>query len=443
MQTSTPERALAMAEIHYLHGKAPPIPQFIRIGHSGHRQLETLRASGRLPIDRAVFEAAHLAHQTDFLNMLRGAGVEIVLDTNLAETATPGRFESMAKRLDWANKDRPWAPSDFSRGANRDTAAQIADFAIKNKIDTVLAPTHLLGREGPLDPWFDIDRRMCVDMRAALDAAGGSTIAIDYLLMIPYGCLLNEAQRLTIVARLANLPFDNLWMRAADFGRDATPVGFQRYNVGLLDFHEVGKPIVADCVGGLIGLGAAAFGSVGALSYGVAERERFDPGNWRRPKKENDGGGQAKWIYFRPLDLLLKESQAALLLNTRGARPFLACNDPSCCAMGADDMLDAHKAHFLAQRKHQLEDLSHVHETRRAGHFIGRHLVDADRQARKAAKLKIGDDVLEKRLKNNSERLDNLRRVAEALHETLPETTRSAPPAQRGGRAAGRTRGER
>lgn len=431
INTSIQEGTLGMADIHYLHGEPQSIRQFIRIGHSGHRQLETLLASGRLEIDRAVFEAANIAYQSELLNMLRAAGVEIVLDTNMAETATPGRFETMAKRLGWANKDRPWLPSDFSRGANRDTTLLIADVAVTNKVNAVLAPTHLLGREGPLHPWFEIDRRLCVELRAALDSSGGRHIAIDYLLMLPYGCLMDAAQRRMFVARLAELPFDNLWVRAANFGRDATPMGFQRYTVGLLDFHDLGKPIVADSVGGLIGLGVAAFGSVSALSYGVAQNERFDPGPWKRPKNKQDGGGQTKWVYIPQIDLLLKASQAARLLNSSGARTFLACNDPMCCALGVDDTLRSHKAHFLTQRKFQLDNLSRVPETRRAGHFIDHHLREAERQAQRAAKLNVEDNVLINALSRNSERLHNLCRVAETLHETLPETTRCAPLAQR------------
>ena len=427
-----------MAEIHYLHRKPRPIEQFTRIGYNEHRQLETLHASGRLPIERAVFEAAHLPRQLDILNTLRASRVEIILDTNMAETAEPGRFARMAQTLAWGNKDRPWVPSDFSHGANRDTAAHIANFAVERRVDVVLAPTHLLGRDGPLDQWFDIDLKMCNSLRVALDAAGGHEIAIDYLLMIPYGCLLNEAQRRMFVARLKGLPFENLWMRAAGFGRDATPSGFQRYILGLLDFHDLAKPIVADGVGGLVGLGAAAFGSVEALSFGVTQKERFDPSSWRRERKEGDGGGESKWIYFPPLDRLLKKSQAELLLNTRGAGPFLACNTPSCCPRGPDDMLSAHKAHFLTQRNLQLRGLSAVPESRRAQHFIEKHLAEANRQARRAAKLKIGDKKLAETLRKNSERLDNMHRVADALYKILPETTRSALPAWRSRRGSDR-----
>ena len=66
----------------------------------------------------------------------------------------------------------------------------------------------------------------------------------------------------------------------------------------------------------------------------------------------------------------------------------------------------------------------------------------ADRQARRAAKLKIDDDALTKILKSNSERLDNLRRIAETLHETLSETTRAAPLEKRGENGASRKLGD-
>jgi hypothetical protein len=37
------------ADIHYRHGRPASIGQIIRVGHSGHRQLETLHSAGRFP----------------------------------------------------------------------------------------------------------------------------------------------------------------------------------------------------------------------------------------------------------------------------------------------------------------------------------------------------------------------------------------------------------
>lgn len=95
-------------------------------------------------------------------------------------------------------------------------------------------------------------------------------------------------------------------------------------------------------------------------------------------------------------------------------------------------MLRDHKGHFLIQRKKQIIDLSRVPESRRAGHFVEKHLAPADRDARRAAKLKIGEDKLAKALQENSLRLDDFRRVAETRLETLPKTPRSCAPTHRG-----------
>jgi hypothetical protein len=272
-------------------------------------------------------------------------------------------------------------------------------------------------------------------LRNALDAVGGKDIVIDYHLMIPYGCLLKEAQRRTLAAGLSDLPVENIWIRVANFGRDATPSKFEKFVVGLHDFHAMTKPVVANCLGGLVGLGAAAFGSIGAFAHGVAERERFDPGPWKRaprPRNEEQQGGSSKWVYFPPLDRLFRANQAELLIRAHGARSFVLCNDRSCCPKGEENMLGDHKAHFLRQRRRQLDDLGNVPESRRASHYLERHLADADRHSRRAAKLKTGDEALNKILKVNSQRLDDLRQVGENLLATLTQTSRSTAPTLRG-----------
>jgi hypothetical protein len=42
----------------YLHGQPKPIGRFLRIGSTGHRQLETLHESGKLHVDRVVINAS-------------------------------------------------------------------------------------------------------------------------------------------------------------------------------------------------------------------------------------------------------------------------------------------------------------------------------------------------------------------------------------------------
>lgn len=46
------------ATVHRLH-PVSEVGHFLRLGHTGHRKLEDLHASGRFAVDRVVVDAAH------------------------------------------------------------------------------------------------------------------------------------------------------------------------------------------------------------------------------------------------------------------------------------------------------------------------------------------------------------------------------------------------
>jgi hypothetical protein len=118
------------ASVHVLHPNQQEIGGFLRIGHTGHRKLETLLAANRLHFRRFVFDAAHIDEQIELVKSLHARGSEILLDPNSAEMAMLGRFGSSVSKLPWGNPDKPWQPSDFGKGRNVDTAKAIAEFAI-------------------------------------------------------------------------------------------------------------------------------------------------------------------------------------------------------------------------------------------------------------------------------------------------------------------------
>jgi hypothetical protein len=418
------------ATIHYLPNRHEPIGQFLRIGSSGHRQLETLHCAGRLRVEHVVAEAAWIDVQKDLVNALREARVQIILDPNVAELSALGRYEGAGQRLPWADPSRPLVPQDFHPTSNRGIVEAIARFALQHGVHAILAPTHFV--ETSLDNWFKLDVNLCEALREALDAEGGEHIAIDYPLITTYSALRDSAQRRAFVAGLRNLPFDNLWLRISGFGADASPAGVRRYVSALFDFHGLAKPIIADCVGGLAGLAVVSFGASTAIAHGAAEKERFDASDWNEPRRSG-GGGQTGRLYIPGLDRMIKVLEANTLLEVRGARRLLACHDRHCCPLGTDDMIKNPKAHFLTQRRRQITDLSRVAETRRVDHFLNYHLTAADRTARQAAKLNTGDDAMTKALQRASLRLDKLRSVLEDLHRTLgKETSRSASLRRRG-----------
>ena len=209
-----------------------------------------------------------------------------------------------------------------------------------------------------------------------------------------------------------------MWLRISDFGADATPTALRRYISAVTDFHALKRPLVADHVGGLVGLAVAAFGATGAIAHGVSEKERFDVRPWLVPRKAG-GGGQSGRVYLPALDRHFKIDEVRALLDVKGARRLLSCEDRDCCPRGADDTINNPKAHFITQRLTQLGDLSDTPEERRVSRFLDFHLAYADRRARRAAKLDIGDLIMKKALEKTSLRLDRMRGVLENLDQTI------------------------
>jgi hypothetical protein len=418
------------AEVHVLHPLSTPLGGFLRVGHTGHRKLEALHAAGRFPYRRVVFDAAHIGEQQELLKMLKISGCEIVLDPNFAEMSMLGRFGSAVSKLPWANPERPWDPSDFTRGRNLDIAKLIAEFALRQDINVVLAPTHFI--EPATASWRPIDLRTCEALRHELNHMGGANIAIDYQLITTNALLKDQQGRNELIDGLSSLPIDNVWLRTSGFGATATGVGTRHFIEAVRGMHQIGRPLVGDGVGGLSGLAAAAFGAVGSISHGVGQKESFDASDWKKPPTRN-GGGSATRIYVHELDRYFTEDQLDAIFGAKGGRSRFGCNDANCCHHGPEDMIENAHIHFITQRSRQLDDLSSVPESRRAEHFLLRHLDPAVRSARLGARLKIEDEKVAKVMTNVKARLVRLRDALADLQARDGTASRSRSPAFRGG----------
>jgi hypothetical protein len=381
-------RIAMIATVHQLHSKPEPIGSFLRVGHTGHRKLEGLIAASRLRFRRFVFDAAHVEEQQDLLATLQRAGCETVLDPNVAETATRGRFHSAVSALPWANPDRPLVPDDFGRARNLDTAKAIAEFVLRYKVDVVLAPTHCLDIFP--SPWLAIDLRLCDELRKELDRAGGARVSIDFQIITTNTLLKDASTRETLIASIHHAPAENIWLRASGFGATASGSATRAFIEACRSFHETEKPIIADFAGGFSALAAASFGGVGGLCHGVGQKESSRVSDWRRPV--SSGGGSAKRVYVPELDRSFKVDQLKVLFAVRGTKARFGCNDTTCCAHGTEDMMENPGRHFVIQRSQQIKDLSDVPETRRAERFLLHHLDPAVRSARLASRLKFSDD---------------------------------------------------
>ena len=139
------------SNVVYLHGEPPLVAQFLRIGSSGHRRLEQLLAAGKLPYQRFVGDAGAFARQKDLIEALRLDGRELVLDTNVAELSTIGRYRGIAKGAPWASPDGVLTQSHLRTGDNEfDLLGSIARFVVEKGVKRVMAPVHYLS-EGATD----------------------------------------------------------------------------------------------------------------------------------------------------------------------------------------------------------------------------------------------------------------------------------------------------
>jgi hypothetical protein len=433
--------------IQFPHPTAPvqPVAQFIRLGESGYNKLANLHAIGRLPARRVVVDASRLKHQKELIAALRAEGAEIVLDTKAAELSALGKFGGHAKHAPWAaiGEGKPLHAGHYDPRAPIDIFGQIARFAVEYGVDAVLAPGHFVGDRN-FTEWFQVDCASCVALRRALDREGGAAIAIDYLLIAPHTALNDDAARSGFLSGLDGLPYDNLWVRASGFGSDAAPLTSKRFIVAMSGLHNLGKPIIADFLGGLVGQAALAFGAVSGIAHGIGERERFDAGSWHKPPQKNEDGkgGRTVRILIPGLDRSATKGELELMAKARGGHKLVACGNRACCPHGLKDMIGDPRQHAAYQSFAMVAELAPVPDLNREQHFLAGRMAEVDRQARQvkdlkfsiedAAERKVDAEKLAKRLFEHSRQMEKMRLGLEDLHESRADgTPRARPVSQR------------
>ena len=405
-----------------------PIGHVIRTGEASYRQLEHLHAEGRLPARAVVIDASKAWFQMEFIRSLRASGADVTLDPKVAELSEVGKFSGYARATPWAIEDarRPLEPDDFDPQADTDLFGKIARMAVELGVTTVMSPAHFL-RPGVDNVWLPIDCCSVDLLRAALDREGGGQVAIDYPLILPHTRLLDDRYLPRILAALPDLPFDNLVLRLSGFGADARPLAVKRTFEAIEQLHVLGYPILLDYVGGLVGLGALAFGVVSGIAHGIGERDRFDARSWnkspRRPTDERPFG-RAIYIPLPGLDKSFRKKEFKAIATAARGRRLVVCGERDCCPRGLTSMLDNHRAHIARQKFRAIEALFAVPDARRVDHFIDVDLRSAERLARDLVHLNIDHDRLGESLSNWRKRIDSMTR----MFETLSERTRPSPP---------------
>ena len=420
-----------------------PIPCFVRIGEA-HRQLSSLHAAGHLPARHAVIDASRLRHQSEIVGAMREAGTQIVLDTEAAELAAPAKCQGHARRAPWAREDgRPLGPEDFRGEARTKLLAQMAQCAVENGFHAVLSPTHFLG-DPAFGDWLSVDVDTCLAFRKALDQEGGRSIAIDYPVIIPNIMLNGPGTRGGLISVLRDLPVANVWIRASGFGADAGPLAAKRFLMAISGFHNLGKPIIADYLGGLVGQAALGFGVISGLGKGVSERERFEAREWHKPppKDEDGGGGFGRATRFTIPDLYRSVTlpEMNVLSGARGGKRVCGCGDRSCCQNGYTDMLADHRGHASRQMFRSIEAIEKVPDLLRGHSFLNGQMANAVRKAREIQSLRpsaaeaerhgVNLDDLMKRMTAHSRKMDKTQASLQNLYDARGKDAPRARPIQ-------------
>jgi len=380
---------------------------YIRASRVDQRELQSFITSSSLAFTGVVFEAKRASQQEELLTLVLERGLDAVLDPETQAMATSGRYVKSMDCLPWSKK-RPHTQGDLAtRFEQRQFAEDIAKFAIAHGFTQVIAPTHLV--VGPDDPWLEIDIACTDALRSALDRLGGAHIQLQYSLALSYEAFRTPVKRFAVLEKLRHANIDGLWLNISGCGVDSSPTAITRYGNAATDFHSLGMPIVADHVGGQMGLSLLAFGAVGGISHGVTLGERLDTASWHKIP-EGKGFGAKTRVYLPTLDLMLSRVDAERFFESGGGRSRSAfgCRDTNCCHRGVEDMLRTPGRHFLYQRTQQVASLGRIPESIRPTEFLEENLRPASDAALVATKLPLPDDLKQK-VNKQAKRLNDLR----------------------------------
>jgi hypothetical protein len=403
-----------------------PLALYLRPGRNDRCAMLDLIAAGDASYFGTVFDPSLLDRHGELKQQVLKHRLDAILDPKTQQLALPGSYTPVLGALPWGNPQRPHVLADFEGVAGRRLIATLGDFVIEHGFTQVIAPTHVL--RSAIDPWAKLDAETARGLRNHLDRGQGGGVQLIYSLAVPYTAFRDKEQRRRLFDVLKTIPACELWLKIERFGWDSSPTAARTYIEIAAEFHELGIPVVADHVGGVIGLSLLAFGAVGGLAHGVTLGERFDATTWRKPR-DGRGFAQPKRIYMPAIDLLLTPKHAAKLINVSSkARSLFGCTDTKCCPRGVKDMLENPARHFLYQRIKEVSGMGQIPNQLRPQRFLDQHLRPATDKALAAATFNWDDDEMAKKMQENRKRLDALR-VALGHHadKTPPQSFSTLP----------------
>jgi hypothetical protein len=389
---------------------------YFRPGHSQHKDMLDALAGGKTDFTGIVVEANKVERRhNDLVSHAHRIGLDVILDPKTQAMAMPGGYSNSTAQLPWG-MDRAQTIDDYKGENGRGVSRAIAEFAKFHGCTEILGPTHILVSAN--DPWLRLDIENMRHLRLALEEEGNS-IQLIYPLTISMQLLRDSAQRDAIISALLDAPMDALWLKTDNFGSDASGEKTVAYIQAARAFHVLGKPVIADHVGGLSALGLLSFGAVGGIAQGLTMLEGFSASRLRsRPKEEKRSGSAQTRIYLPELDLMLKpaEAQAFITSSTR-ARSRFGCRDTHCCPGGLSDMLAHPLSHFMHRRCHEIQEIGRRPESLRVAEYIDKTVRPVSDHVAAAVGLGAISNDLKKKLQKKQKLMGGFRGAIAHLAE--------------------------
>ena len=366
-----------------------PLGSYIRPISRDVKLLSELLASGQPIGSGLVLDARAPQKSQDLRQVARSRGVELVLDPNSVELATPGGIDRTGMlELPWSDGKQD-SPASVGQRASA-IVETIAAAAVDMGVDAALAPTHFL--ESLPSPWLDLDLQLAESLRDALDSdSRGRRIRVYYPLVSNLGVLSRGPVLSRMRAELSRLRRDEvvdaLWLRMHAFGSTSSGrLNLRRYVDVSRGLHDVGVPVVGERTG-TVGLALMALGCIAGIESSITHGERCDIRALQRtPRPGERGFAPAPRVYIPSIGAFVNREPAAQFFGAPGIKNWFACQR-SCCRRGHIDMLADPRRHFLITRSGEVGELASVPAELRPEHYLSTWLRPASDRIIRAARV--------------------------------------------------------
>jgi hypothetical protein len=373
----------------YLVRDPEPLGTYFRVASREYQYVANFLAAGHTGGSGVIVDGRSLnqPHIGDLRDAVLSSKIQFVIDSLGVEMTSPTGFGLPGmKEMPWLPRKR-FSAVHFNNEERQHLVNELARTAIEWQASAILAPARLIDRIESDD--LERDVSTTVELRSALDRAGGRSVRIFYPLATTLKLLASTVARQAVVATLQEAisanAIDAVWIRAARFGFAAGPANFRRYVDGIRGLHGLGIPVVGDRAG-TAGLGMVALGVTSAITSGITNGERFEPRELIRPKRGKGFAMQPR-VYIPAIGAFLKKKDAEGLLKHPSVKNWFACQQPCCAGRGLAATLEDPRRHFMVTRVAEVRELAGVPAGLRSAQYMERWLRPASDRATRAMQI--------------------------------------------------------